>query len=40
MIVFELFAINFSSIILILIGGIIGIVYNAIITSKKEEVKK
>ena len=40
MIAFELFAINFSSIILILVGGIIGIVYNAIITSKKEEVKE
>ena len=40
MIVFELFAINFSSIILIASGGIIGIIYNSIITSKKSEVNK
>ena len=39
MIVFELFSINFSSIILILIGGIIGIICNSLSKAKKGEVK-
>ena len=37
MIVFELFAINFSSIILILVGGIIGIIIHAIKVSKENK---
>ena len=39
MITFELLSINFSSIILILIGGIIGIICNSLIKAKKGEVK-
>ena len=38
MIIFELFAINFSSIFLILIGGVIGIITNSFIKAKKSEV--
>lgn len=37
MIIFEIFSINFSSIFLILIGGLIGIVTNMINTLKKRE---
>lgn len=40
MIIFELFAINFSSIFLILIGGVIGIISNSLINAKKSEVNK
>jgi chromate transporter len=40
MIIFELFAINFSSIILILIGGVIGIITNALVKAKKCEVNE
>lgn len=36
MIVFELFSINFSSIFLILIGGVVGIVSNCLIRRKSE----
>ena len=40
MLLFELFAINFSSIILILVGGIIGIITNSIVNRKKSEVNE
>ena len=40
MIVFELLSINFSSIILIVIGGVIGIITNCLIKCKKSEVNK
>ena len=40
MIIFELFAINFSSIILIVIGGVIGIISNSITKASKSEVNK
>ena len=36
MILLELFSVNFSSIFLIIIGGIIGLVTNSIIHNKKE----
>ena len=40
MIIFELLSINFSSIILILIGGLIGIISNCLIKCKKSEVNQ
>jgi chromate transporter len=40
MIIFELLSINFSSIILIIIGGVIGIITNCLIKCKKSEVNK
>ena len=40
MITFELLSINFSSIILILIGGLIGIITNCLIKCKKSEVNQ
>ena len=40
MIIFELFAINFSSIFLILIGGVIGIITNSLVKAKKSEVNE
>ncbi len=39
MIIFELFAVSFSAIYFILAGGICGILLNAVIGNKKEEIK-
>ena len=39
MILFDILAIKFSSLYYIIIGGVIGIIYYAIVSSKKKEVK-
>lgn len=40
MIIFELFSIDFSSIILILLGAVCGIIYYSLINKKNQEVSK